>query len=95
MSKNLISRITKTLELEGFVRIFQVQILWKDSEYEECLKLVEDLLNKFTLANRRSLDAFTAVLYHRYARIHEKMNKDQSIREPLLEALNRACVRSD
>ena len=74
------SRVVKTLELEGFVRIFQVQILWRNGHYDECLKLVEDLLNRFVLANRRSLDNYTAVLYHRYARIHEKKNLDQSIR---------------
>lgn len=48
-----------------------------------------------TIANRRNLDNYTAFLYHYYARIHEKNNTDQTIRQQLLEALNKACVRSD
>lgn len=47
-----------------------VQIWWRDGNYDECLQLVEELLNRFTLANRRSLDNYTAYLYHHYARIH-------------------------
>lgn len=61
-----------------------VQIWWRDGNYDECLQLVEDLLNRFTLANRRSLDNYTAYLYHFYARIHEKKIADQNIREHLL-----------
>lgn len=30
LSKNLISKIFKTLELEGFVRILLIEVLWKD-----------------------------------------------------------------
>lgn len=34
-------------------------------------------------------------MYYYFSRIHEKKGSDQNIREQLLEALNRACVRSD
>lgn len=95
LNKSLVTRVTKTLELEGFVRILQVQLLWRDQCYDECLKEVEDLLKVFTIANRRSLDNYTAVLYHRFVRINEKKKLDLNIRETLLEALNRACVRAD
>lgn len=95
LNKGLVTRIAKTLELEGFVRILLVQIWWREGSYDECLGLVDELLGKFTLANRRGLDNYTAYLYHHYARIHEKKGHDQAIREHLLQALNRACVRSD
>ena len=70
LNKNLATRITKTLELEAFVKIFLVQIWWRDGNYEDCLRIVEDLLNRLTVANRRNLDNYTAVLYHYYARLH-------------------------
>lgn len=95
LNKNLITRIVKTMELEGFVKLFLIQIWWREGNYDDCLKVVEDMLNRFTLANRRTLDNYTAYLYHFYSRIHEKKGSDHSIREHLLEALNRACVRDD
>jgi hypothetical protein len=34
INKNLASRITKTLELEGFVKILLIEVLWKDGNLE-------------------------------------------------------------
>jgi hypothetical protein len=53
------------------------------------------LLAKIETANRRSLDNYSALLYYYLARINEKRGGDLAIREQLLEALNRACVRGD
>ncbi len=40
LSKNLIGRIAKTLELEGFVRLLLIEVLWKEGQLEECLGAV-------------------------------------------------------
>lgn len=78
-----------------FVKVLLVHIWWRDSNYGDCLKVVEELLSKINPANRRSLDNYSAQLYHYFERLHEKNGTDQNIREQLLEALNRACVRGD
>lgn len=70
-------------------------MLWKDGNLEECLSHVLELLGRIETANRRNLDHYSALLYYYFSRIHEKKGTDQNIREQLLEALNRACVRSD
>lgn len=83
------------MELECFVKVLLAQIWWRENSLDQCSVVVEDLLNKCTIANRRSLDQYTASLYHYWARIEEKRGKDEENREQLLEALNRACVRTD
>lgn len=47
------------------------------------------------IANRRSLDNYNSLLYYYFVRIHEKRGNDLEIREGLLDAYNRACVRDD
>lgn len=76
LGKNLITRVSKVLELECFVRILLVQIWWREESFDLCSSVVEDLLNRCTVANKRSLDQYTACLYHYWSRIEEKRAKD-------------------
>lgn len=46
LSKSLASRIVKTLELEGFVKLLLIEVLWKDGNLEECLSFVLELLGR-------------------------------------------------
>lgn len=57
-----------------------IQLCWRDGNLDECLRNVEDLINKITNANRRNLDNYNSLLYYYYSRIHQKKNTDQSIR---------------
>jgi hypothetical protein len=91
----LSGKIQKNLELETFLKILLVQILWREGLNNECLQLVTELLEKITVANRRSLDNYNALLYYYFVRIHEKKGSDVEIREQLLDALNKSCVRND
>jgi hypothetical protein len=60
------------LELEAFVKIFAVQIFWREQKYSDCLAVVQDLLEKITNANRRALDNYSSILYGYLSRVHEK-----------------------
>lgn len=84
LNKNLAGRVVKTLELEGFVRVLLIEVLWKEGQLEECLGAVGELLSRIETANRRNLDNYSALLYHFLARIHERKGSDLSIRETLL-----------
>lgn len=44
LSKSLAARVVKTLELEGFVKLLLIEVLWKDGNLEECLSHVLELL---------------------------------------------------
>lgn len=59
------------------------------------MNLVNQLLQTLTNANRRSLDNYNSVLLGYFSRIHEKRGDELSIREILLDAYNKACVRAD
>lgn len=84
LGKSLAGRVLRVLELEGFARVLQVEVLWKEGRLEECLGAVGELLNRIETANRRNLDHYSALLYHFLARIHERQGTDLSIRETLL-----------
>lgn len=53
------------------------------------------MIEKIAIANRRSLDNYNSALYGYYSRVYEKKGSEISIREILLEAYNKACVRVD
>ena len=53
------------------------------------------MLGRIDTANRRTLDAYGALMFFFYLRLHEKNNSDLEQRGTLLEAYNRACVRND
>jgi 26S proteasome regulatory subunit N3 len=95
LNKTVVSKVSKCLELEAFLKIFVIQILWREARYSDCLSLVSNLIEVISNANRRSLDNFNAVLLGYYSRIHEKMGDEITIREFLLDAYNKACVRVD
>ena len=44
INKATLARISKTLELEIFLRLFVVQLLWREEKYEDCLVLVNSLI---------------------------------------------------
>lgn len=69
--------------------------LWREKQYQACLEGVKDLITRIDAANRRTLDAYGALMYFYFARLHEKNGTDLEQRETLLNAYNRACVRSD
>lgn len=52
-------------------------------------------MEKITIANKRSLDNYSSILYGYLSRAHEKIGDELTIREFLLEAYNKACVRVD
>lgn len=41
LSKTLAARVSKTLELEAFVKMLLVALLWKEGNLEDCLKAVQ------------------------------------------------------
>lgn len=53
------------------------------------------MLEKIDAANRRTLDVYGSIMHFYLVRLHEKNGTDLEIRESLLDAYNRACVRSD
>lgn len=53
------------------------------------------MLAKIDNANHRTLDAYGALMWFFFVRLHEKDNTDLEQREKLLDAYNRACVRND
>jgi len=80
LNKTVLSRVSKTLELEIFLKMFVVQILWREERYDDCLNLVNSLIEIITYANRRSLDNYNSVLLGYFSRIHEKRGEELSIR---------------
>lgn len=61
----------------------------------ECLLISNELIDRITQANRRTLDVYSALLQYYIVRINEKRGTELEIRAGLLEAYNRACVRGD
>lgn len=95
IGKNLQSRLWRVLEVESFVRTLIVLFLWREQKYTACLNAVNTLLMRIDNANRRTLDAYGALMFFFYLRLHQKNNTDLQERGTLLDAYNRACVRND
>lgn len=43
LNKTVVQRISKCLELEIFLKMFIVQIFWREGKYDDCLALVNQL----------------------------------------------------
>lgn len=80
LNKAVVQRISKSLELEVFLKMFVVQIFWREGRYDDCLALVNQLCEAISSANRRTLDNYHAVLYAYFSRIHEKRGDENAIR---------------
>lgn len=50
--------------------------LWREKQYAACLEGVKDLIARIDAANRRTLDAYGALMYFYFARLHEKNGTD-------------------
>lgn len=66
--------------MEIFLRMFVVQILWREGRYEDCLNLVNQLIEVITTVNKRSLDNYNSVLLGYFSRIHEKRGDELAVR---------------
>jgi 26S proteasome regulatory subunit N3 len=63
--------------------------------YPEALTAIRSLLSKIADLNKRTLDPLNAYLYFYYARIYERQGKFVDIREQLLDAYNKSCLKND
>lgn len=84
IGKNIQTRFPRVLELEAFIRSLIILFLWREKNYALCLANVNELLGRIDSANRRTLDAYGALMFYFYLRLHEKNGSDLEQRGTLL-----------
>ncbi len=58
------------------MRSLIIIFLWREKHYSVCLEAVTELLARIDTANRRTLDAYSALMYFYFVRLHEKSHTD-------------------
>jgi len=95
MPKNFLSKSAKLAEIEIYLKTMYVSLLYREKLYGDALQAIKVLLPKINDLNKRTIDSLNAHLYFFLARIYEKSGSFIDVREQLLEAYNKACLRSD
>lgn len=95
MSKALLSKLAKLPEVEIYLKTLLVILIYREKMFPEALAAIRSLLGKIAELNRRTLDPLNAYLYFYYGRIFEREGKFVDIREQLLDAYNKCCLKND
>lgn len=72
------------LEVEAYLTLFIVSTLIKYEVYDEALNLCQNLLQRFQVVNRQTLDSFLSKTYSYYALASEKMKYQHAHYDELL-----------
>lgn len=95
MPKNFLTKGSKLPEIELYLKTLYVSLLYREKLYGEALNVIKTLLPKVNELNKRTIDNLNAHMYFYLARIYERTGNFIDVREQLLDAYNKACLRSD
>lgn len=95
MPRNFLSKGSKLPEVELYLKTLYVGLLYREKLYGDALQVIKELLQKIGELNKRTIDNLSAILHFYLSRIYEKTGTFIDVREQLLEAYNKACLRND